>query len=208
MRPCVLADLSCPSSGSEKLTPNALHPPHRPLLLRPRLPVFHSFQSRLCSRPPRLLFVAIRNAMLQERSAVGVNRPLAESDSRWRHWRNWVSQYLKLFCLSRPYHAAKECNPGGSAAAVIKFCVWSNDTATLNRARWYWLRLGNEKTTAWLRDNYRSCSWRSEIAHAFPWFEMEDMLPLPPPALKWSQAQTKAHQLHQISDLKRPDMVK
>lgn len=122
------------------------------------------------------VFVWIRNAKLEERSAVGVNHLTAESDSRWRHWRNWVSQYLKLFCLSRPHHAAKECNPGGSAA-VMKFCVWSNDTATLNRARWYWLRLVREKKKkkALLRHNYISCSWHWETAQAFTWFNMEDM---------------------------------
>lgn len=140
VQPRVLVGVSCPSSGSEKLTPRALHLPHPPPMLscHSRLPV------RIVLTADASAFVCFRNAMFEERSVVGVNHLLAQSDSRWRHWRNWVSQYLKLFCLSRPHHAAKECNPGGSAA-VIKFCVWSNDTVTLNRARWYWLRLGSEK---------------------------------------------------------------
>lgn len=174
MQPCVLVDPSCPSSASEKPTPRALPPssPTSPLACHSRLP----FTILLTAEASA--FVWIRNAMFEERSVVGVNHLTAESDSRWRHWRNWVSQYLKLFCLSRPHHAAKECNPGGSAA-VMKFCVWSNDTATLNRAWWYWLRLGSQKNKASFRHNYISCSWHSEPAEAFTWFKMEDMLPLP-----------------------------
>lgn len=122
MQPCVLVDASCPSSGSEKLTPRALHPPHPPQRSLPCLVVIHGCLSWLCSRPMCLCLFALG----------------------MRCWRNWVSQYLKLFCLSSPHHAAKECNPG-SSAAVIKFCVWSNDTVTLNRARCYWLRLGSVK---------------------------------------------------------------
>lgn len=126
-------------------THTACPPPSSPTSMRsPMLSCHSRLPVTIVLTADVSVFVCIRNGMFEERSVVGVNHLLAKSDSRWRHWRNWVSQYLKLFCLSRPHHAAKECNPGGSAA-VIKFCVWSNDTVTLNRARWYWLRLGSEK---------------------------------------------------------------
>lgn len=49
------------------------------------------------------VFVCIGNVMFEEQSIRGVNHLAPKSDSRWPRGRSLVSQYLKVFCLSRPH---------------------------------------------------------------------------------------------------------